>query len=119
MNYTLELNTQEPGSNIVFNNIIFDTFKVNLIERYTGKMNFNPTLAEAIFKVRTLDDTLISTRDGNTRIKIKGEKLEDYRALTKILNSYDYKNKLLNRKEADQTYVHFIIGLVISNYELN
>ena len=29
MNYTLELNTQEAGSNIVFNTIVFDSFKVN------------------------------------------------------------------------------------------
>lgn len=119
MNYTLELNTQESGSNLVFNTIKFDTFKVNIIERYTGKMNFNAKLCEVIFKLRTLDDEIIKRRDGNLRVKIKDEKFEDYLQLSRILNSYDYKNKLLNRKEADQNYIHFMLSLIIANYELN
>ena len=119
MNYKLELNMQEAGSNIVFNAIIFDSFKINLVERYTGKMNFNPKLCEVIFKVRTLDDTLVQRKDGNSRVKIKDTNFETYQSLSQVLNSYDYKNKLINRKEADQNYVHFILGLVIANYDLN
>jgi hypothetical protein len=119
MNYTLELNTQEPGSNIVFNTIVFDSFKINIVERYTGRMNFNPKLCHVLFKIRTLDNDIIATRDGNLRIKIKGDQFESYQKLVKTLNSYDYKNKLINRKDAEQDYVHFILGLVISNYELN
>lgn len=46
MNYKLELNTQEPNSNIIFNTIIFDSFKVNIIEKYAGKMNSYPKLYE-------------------------------------------------------------------------
>ncbi|UWX60852.1 prevent-host-death protein [Chryseobacterium oranimense] len=119
MKYTLELNTQEPGSNIVFNTIIFDTFKINIIEKYVGKMYSNPKLCEAIFKVRTLDDSIITARNGNSRIKIKGDQFQVYHTLTRVLNSYHYKNKLLNRNEADQDYVHFILKMVIHNYELN
>ncbi|WP_294248510.1 prevent-host-death protein [uncultured Chryseobacterium sp.] len=119
MNYKLELNMQERGSNIVFNAIIFDSFKVNIVERYMGKMNFNPKLCEALFKVRTLDDQLINTRTGNLRVKIKGDQFETYQKVSKTLQSYDYKNKLINRKEADQEYVHFILSMVIANYELN
>ncbi|MDR6404065.1 ribosomal protein S10 [Chryseobacterium ginsenosidimutans] len=78
MNYTLELNTQEHGSNIVFNTIIFDSFKVNIVERYVGLMNANPKLCEALFKVRTLDNELIKTKKGNSRIKIKGKNFEVY-----------------------------------------
>ncbi|MDQ0593876.1 hypothetical protein QFZ37_002245 [Chryseobacterium ginsenosidimutans] len=118
MNYKLELNTQEPGSNIVFNTIVFDSFKVNIIERYIGRMNFNPRLFEAGFKVRTLDDEIVKRRDGNVKIKIKGDDFETYQQLTRTLNSYDYKNRLINRKDVDQDYVHFILSLVITNYEL-
>lgn len=110
---------QEAGSNIVFNTIVFDFFKINIVERYTGKMNFNPTLCEVIFKVRTLDDTLINRKDGNARVKIKGDHFETYQKNIQVLNSYDYKNKLINRKDADQEYVHFILGMVIAFYDLN
>lgn len=119
MNYKLELNMQEAGSNIVFHAILFDSFKINIVERYTGKMNFNPKLADVIFKVRTLDDQLVQRRDGNSRVKVKGDQFETYQNLSGVLTSYDYKNKLINRKEADQDYVHFILGLVIANYDLN
>ncbi|SDQ65249.1 hypothetical protein SAMN05421664_2028 [Chryseobacterium soldanellicola] len=119
MNYTLELNTQEPDSNIVFNTIVFDSFKVNIVERYIGRMNYSPKLCHVLFKVRTLDNEIIKTRDGNARSKIKGDKFEEYYKLSRILNSYDYKNRLINRKDAEQDYVHFILSLVIFNYELN
>lgn len=119
MNYKLELNTQEPNSKIVFHNILFDSFKVNIVERYIGSMKSRLTLCEALFKVRTLDDQLVTRRDGNMRVKIKGDEFEVYERLAKKLSSYEYKNKLINRKDAEQDYVHFILGLVIANYELN
>jgi hypothetical protein len=37
MNYKLELNKQ-GGPNIIFHNIIFDFFKVNIVERYPKSM---------------------------------------------------------------------------------
>lgn len=119
MNYKLALNTQEPNSNIVFNTIIFDSFKVNIVERYAGSMNSRPKLCEALFKIRTLDDAIIEKKDGNMRVKIKGDEFETYLKLTQRLNSYEYKNKLINRKDAEQDYVHFILSLVISNYNLS
>ncbi|PWN71915.1 prevent-host-death protein [Chryseobacterium phosphatilyticum] len=119
MNYKLELNTQEPNSKIVFNTIIFDSFKINIVERYIGSAKSRPTLCEALFKVRTLDDQLVQRRDGNTRVKIKGDDFETYQGLSRMLNSYEYKNKLLSRKDADQDYVHFILRMVIMNYDLN
>ena len=119
MNYKLELNTQEPNSNIVFHTIKFDSFKVNIVERYIGSMKFQPRLFEVLFKVRTLDDVLVNRRDGNVRIKIKGEDFDIYQGLSRQLDSYEYKNKLINRKDAEQDYVHFILRLVIMNYDLN
>jgi hypothetical protein len=98
---------------------MFDSFKVNIIERYMGRMDFSPKLCEVIFKVRTLDNDIIKRRDGHIRTKIKDDGFEIYQKLINTLNSYDYKNKLINRKDADQGYVHFILSLVISNYELN
>ncbi|SIQ58972.1 hypothetical protein SAMN05880574_11750 [Chryseobacterium sp. RU37D] len=119
MNYKLELNTQEPNSKIVFHTILFDSFKVNLIERYIGSNPRNAKLYEVLFKVRTLDDVLVPRKDGNIRIRIKGEDFDIYQGLIKQLNSYEYKNKLINRKEVEQNYVHFILSLVIPNYQLN
>jgi ribosomal protein S24E len=81
-------------------------------------MGSNQKLCEVLFKVRTIDNNIIERRDGNVRIKIKGNDFDTYHELTRKLNSYDYKNKLINRKDADQDYVHFILSLVISNYNL-
>lgn len=50
---------------------------------------------------------------------IKGEELVIYEKLVKTLGSYEYRNKLINRKQADEDYVHFILRLVILNYDLN
>ncbi len=119
MNYTLELNTQNPGSHVVFNTIVFDSFKVNIVERYSGRMNFNPKLSYALFKVRTLDNNIIKTKNDHTRVKIKGNDFDNYQQITKVLNSYDYKNKLINNEEVNQRYVNFILSLVISNYQLS
>jgi hypothetical protein len=119
MNYTLELNTQESYSNVIFNTIVFDSFKVNIVERYTGRMNFNPKLSYALFKVRTPDNGIIKTKDDNGRVKIKGNHFDTYTKLANMLASYDYKNKLINTLEAQRDYVHFILSLVIVNYQLN
>jgi hypothetical protein len=110
--------SQNPDSNIVFNTIMFDSFKVNIVERYIGRINSSQNLRDVLFKVRTLDDQIINRRDGNVRVKIKGDNFETYQGLSRILNSYDYKNKLINRKDAEQDYIHFILSLVISNYQL-
>ena len=72
-----------------------------------------------LFKVRTLDNAIIKTKNGNNRIMIKGDELETYQRLVKALGSYEYRNKLINRKAVDEDYVHFILSLVISNYTLN
>ncbi|MEG0925107.1 MULTISPECIES: prevent-host-death protein [Chryseobacterium] len=119
MNYKLELNTQEPNSKIVFHNILFDAFKINVVERFIGSMKSRPTLCEVLFKVRTIDNELIKRKDDNIRVKIKGDDFETYQKLARVLSSYEYKNKLINRKDAEQNYVHFILSLVIANYNLN
>lgn len=119
MNYKLELNTQEAGSNIVFNNIIFDFFKVNIVERHLKPMKANLSISLIIFKVRTLDNELIQTKDGHGRVKLKGDDFTTYKNLIKALNSYEYRNRLINRKDTEQQYVDFILSKVVSNYAIN
>jgi len=116
MNYKLQLNIQEHNSNLVYNTIIFDAFKVNIVERYYGRV---PKLCDVSFRVRTLDDKIIKRKDGNVRIRITGSDLDTYVRLLRVLNSYDYRNHLIKRDEADQDFVHFILRLVIVNYQLN
>ena len=115
MNYKLELYTQEIGSNVVFNNIIFDFFKVNIVER----LSKNQSASFIIFKVRTLNNEIIKTKKDSGRVKLKGDAFLTYKKLVKVLNSYEYKNKLINRKIAEQNFVDFILSQVVSNYTMN
>ncbi|KUY30446.1 MAG: prevent-host-death protein [Flavobacteriaceae bacterium] len=119
MNYKLELNTQGSGSSLVFNNIIFDSFKVNIVERHIGSTRSPLKFNHVLFKVRTLDDVIVKTKNGNNRIMIKDDELVTYQRLVKTLGSYEYRNKLINRKQVDEDYVHFILRLVILNYDLS
>ena len=119
MNYRLEINRPERGSNIAFNTIIFDSFKINIVERYSGSMPSRLKLSHVLFKVRTLDDNIIETKEGNGRVKIKGDEFETYQRARRVLDSYEYKNKIINRKKVEEDYVHLILGLVIANYNLS
>lgn len=116
MNYQLKLRTPESNANLVFHAILFDAFKVNIVERYTGK---GAKLSEVILKVRTLDDQIINRKDGFVKIKLKGEDFDIYKNLIKTLTSYDYKNRLINRNKADEDFVHFVLRLVIINYNFS
>ncbi len=80
MNYKLELNTQEIGSNVVFNNIIFDFFKVNIVER----LSKNQSASFIIFKVRTLNNEIIKTKKDSGRVKLKGDAFLTYKKLVKV-----------------------------------
>lgn len=71
MNYKIEFNKQGIGPNIIFHNIIFDFFKVNIVERYSKSINSNQSSDFVIFKVRTLNDEIINTQKGNGRVKLK------------------------------------------------
>lgn len=119
MNYKLELRTHNSFSNISFNNILFDSFKINIIERYMGRLDSNAKLIEVIIKVRTLDDQIIKRRDGHVRIRIRGNEFTIYQQLIKILNIESLKSLRSVTRSAEQDYVYFILNLVIVNYELN
>lgn len=119
MNYSLELDIQEPGSNIVFNTIMLDAFKINIVERYSVKAGDSQKLCEVLFKVRTLDDQIIKKKDGNINMYFRDEGFIKYKNLKKIFSSYHYRKKLINRKVAEQDFVHFVLTMVLLNYELN
>jgi len=117
MNFQLELHTQNYGSNIVFNNIIFQGYKVNIIERYKGKMSYKPQLTHVIFKVRTLNEHLLQTVYGHSRVKVKADDLEVYKKKTALL--LPYKNRKLHTKQNEYDYMHFVLTIILSNYHLN
>ena len=119
MNYKLELNKQGIGPNIIFHNIIFDFFKVNIVERYPKSMALTLSPDFVIFKVRTLNDEIINTKKGNGRVKLKEDTFLIYIEIIKVLSSYEYRNKIINRESAEQKFVNFILGLVVSNYKIN
>ncbi|KQS91674.1 hypothetical protein [Chryseobacterium sp. Leaf394] len=119
MNYKLEINIQDPSSKLLFNTITFESFKINIIERYTGRMNLNPKLIEVFVKVRTLNDQLIKKIDGNSRIRVIGDDLIIYEQLTKDLQSFQINKEAKNQSLFEQDYVYFILKLVLNNYELN
>lgn len=119
MNYKLELNIQnEAGSNVIFNTITLDSFKVNIVERHTVKMGLNTKLCEVLLKVRTLDDCIIKKKDGNINMYFRNEDFTKYKNLKNVFSSYHYRKNLINRKEAEEDFVHFILSLVVFNYEL-
>jgi hypothetical protein len=119
MNYKLELNVQPNGTKTIFNLITFDTFKINIIDRFRGNMTYRPKLIETILKVRTLDNQLINTKSGNKRVILKDLDLEKYRRLIITLNSYEYKTKKINQWDQKEKYVNFMISLVLSNYKVD
>ena len=118
MNYKIEINNREINSNLVFNNIIFDFFKVNIVERHSSK-NSNLSANFVNFKVRTLDDEIIETRKGNGRVKLKKENLITYNKLKENFSSYQNQNNFINTKTAEQDFVNFILSQVVSNYKIN
>ena len=116
MNYKLELRTPDSQPKLIFHAITFDAFKVNIVERYGG---VKPILCDVLFRVRTLDDQIIKRKDGHVKIRIKDADYDTYKSLLKVFSTYEYKNKLISRNDAQQDFVHFILRLVIVNYNLN
>lgn len=119
MHYKLEINKQEQNSAVIFCNITFGFFKVNIVERYSKSINPNISPSFVNFKVRTLNDEIIETKKGNGRVKLKKEDLINYNKLKEVINCYQCKNKLINKEKAEKEFVDFILGQVVSNYKIN
>ncbi len=116
MEFRLEIQHVDRKSKLQFKTIYFKSFKVNIIERYSGAGFQN--LHHLIIKLRTVDDTIINTVNGNSRIKVQEAYHPQYLRLAKILASYEYRNKLMDTKMVDDEYVNFILSRMIGQYEL-
>lgn len=116
MNYKAEWRIKSNDPNIIFHNIYFNIFKINIIERYGINSKGYPKLLEAIFKLRTLDDELIAKKDGSGRVRITGELFSRYKELAKELQSKKFHRQ--NRKKLEQEYIDFLLLIVIKNYNI-
>lgn len=116
MEFRLEIDPINPKSNLTFKTIYFKAFKINIIERYSGKGFKN--IHHVIIKLRSLDDEIIPTINGASRIKIKESFYQHYLKISRPLSSYDYRNKLLDTKTVDDQFVNFILSQMIGKYQL-
>lgn len=116
MNFTLEINKPEQGSNLGFKTIYFNAFKINIIERYTGKGQTH--FYHVVIKLRTIEDKIINTIKGTGRIMLKEADYQTYSRLSKVLSSYEYRNKLINRNKVEDEFVNFILSRMVGQYQL-
>lgn len=116
MEFRLEIEPADRKSKLQFKTIHFKSFKVNIIERYSGTGFQN--LYHLIIKLRTTDNKIINTIKGNGRIKVPEMYHGEYMRLGKTISSYEYRNKLLNTKIVDDDYVNFILMRMVGHYEL-
>jgi predicted RNase H-like nuclease len=116
MNFTLEINTPERGSNLGFKTIYFNAFKINIIEKDKGKDLSK--FYHIVIKLRTIDNEIIKTKSGAGRMMIAESDYQNYGRLAKMLTSYEYRNKLIDRKKIDDEFVNFILSRMTGNYQL-
>lgn len=114
MNYKLEIIPRERGSKLAFKTILFNAFKINVIERFSGNGKFY----HIIIKLRTSDNEIVNTKDGNGRIKIDEKDFESYGKISKVLDSYEFRNGLTDRKEVEDNYVNYILSKIATRYQL-
>ena len=84
-----------------------------------GRLNSNAKLIEVLIKVRTLDDQIIKRKDGNVRIRIRGNEFTVYQQLIKMLYINKLNSNIINTKSTEQDYVYFILNMVITNYDFS
>ncbi len=116
MEFRLEIDPLNPKSNLLFKTIYFKAFKINIIERYSGKGFKN--IHHIIIKLRSLDDEIIPTISGASRIKVKESFYQHYLKMCQLLSSYEYRNKLIDTKPVEDQFVNFILSQMIGKYEL-
>ncbi len=117
MNFRLEINARERGSKLSFKTIYFNAFKINIIERYSGG-KANERFYHIVIKLRTIEDEIIKTKSGASRIMLSENDFQKYGELVKILGSYEYRNKLMDRKIIEDEFVNFILGKMVAHYQL-
>ena len=118
MNYTLELDTPEESA-LAFKNIIFDGFKINVIERYSSSRNSRITYSHIIIKLTTLDDQIIKTKNETVSKKLKQEDFQTYGRLSQTLSSWKSKNDKIYFKKAENDFVQYIVLMALDNYDFS
>lgn len=116
MEFRVEIDPINPKSKLQFKTIYFKAFKINIIERYSGKgfQNFY----HIIIKLRTIENELIPTIDGASRIKIDESFFPAYLRLSQSLSSYEYRKKLMDTKTLEDQFVNFILSQMIGKYQI-
>ena len=116
MNYKLELET--PGEPILaFKNIIFDSFKINVVERFSTSKNSRITYSHILIKLRTSDDQIIKTKNGTVSKKLKQEDFKTYGVLSKALTGWKYRNDKEYCQKAEKDFVQYIMFIALDNYD--
>jgi len=116
MNYKLELDTPEQ-SILAFKNIIFDSFKINVVERFSTSKNTRITYSHILIKLRTSDDKIIKTKNGTVSKKLKQEDFNTYGELSRALTSWKVKNDKEYCQKAEKDFVQYIMFIALDNYD--
>lgn len=116
MNYKLELDNSEQPI-LRFKNIIFDSFKINVVERFSTSKNINITYSHILIKLRTSDDKIIKTKNGTVSKKLGVEDFKTYGSLSRALNGWKYRNDKEYRLKAENDFVQYIMFLALDHYD--
>lgn len=114
MNYTLE--QEFPDKSLAFRTIFFDTFKINIIERYRNVKSPTVVYNHIVIKLRTLDDQIIKTKKETVSKKLAEEDYQTYSRLSQKLSPSRYRNA--EKVQQEQEFVHYILLKVLENYDL-
>ncbi|KQT20577.1 hypothetical protein ASG31_17570 [Chryseobacterium sp. Leaf404] len=117
MHYRLEKRLESRDPNVRFNTVYFNTFKINVIERYTNKKAETKSLCEAKFKVRTLEDKLIFKKNGEVTSYLRNENFIIYKSLLKAIQPQNLNDRLQQNQDREQDYVYFLLKIALENYQ--
>lgn len=95
MKYILEMELQSSNPAIIFHNVIFDTFKINIIERYSKYPDGRPLLCEAKFQMRSSDDRIFKKQNGDVTYNFRDPEFYHHKRSTKLINSCRQKKFIM------------------------
>lgn len=117
MNYALKL--ESPEKLLVFKTIIFDTFKINVIERYKNVKSLNPVYNHVVIKLRTLDDQIIKTNADTVSKKLTIDEFESYAKVAQKVRPMNNIKSNSVRVSQEKEFVHYVLLKVLEHYDLN
>ncbi len=117
MNYTIQL--ESPEKALVFKTIIFDTFKINVVERYKNVKSLDPVYNHVVIKLRTLDDQIIKTKNDTVSRKLREDEFESYAKVAQKVRPVKNLKSNSVRVLQEQEFVHYILVKVLEHYDLS